>query len=488
MLQALRSLIALGALGCLAVHVVRFALALDDREWARLKHYAWMMFGVSALALSSIGIWPFLVIVCFFVHRFGRDLQPAVLLACLLFAVPPYLVRLDVAGTTLLQFRVIDAFSVVCAYTLFKSKSADRKPSGLEAFPLFMAAAWIVYQVVNVYLVSTLSNALKLAVDGWLGTYLVLYVFLLGLRTEHGIREFVTMFSALCVFMAIVAIFEAFRHWLLYPVMEQALGIYSSMGGYLERTTVALLRAQGSTGNPIALSGLLAVGLLISLVASERSTARVHFKYLGVGLILFGLICTFSRGGWVAAFAGLIVYYALAQGGMLKIVQFSLVLAALLGLALVIPGGEKVLDMLPFVGKSEGGSVDYRAQLLEISYFVFLQSPWFGSPDFMDLPIMQALVQGEGIIDVVNTYVGLLLSGGVVALVIFLGMFMPAIWALLKKMARGRDQHTRMAFACLIVVLVLITTVSYVNSIPYLSLLCAGLGISVAAQREAAVR
>jgi cytochrome c oxidase assembly protein Cox11 len=59
---------------------------------------------------------------------------------------------------------------------------------------------------------------------------------------------------------------------------------------------------------------------------------------------------------------------------------------------------------------------------------------------------------------------------------------------LLKKMARGRDQHTRMAFACLIVVLVLITTVSYVNSIPYLSLLCAGLGISVAAQREAAVR
>jgi len=82
MLQALKSLIALGALGCLAVHVVRFALALDDREWARLKHYAWMMFGVSALALSSIGIWPFLVIVCFFVHRFGRDLQPAVLLAC----------------------------------------------------------------------------------------------------------------------------------------------------------------------------------------------------------------------------------------------------------------------------------------------------------------------------------------------------------------------------------------------------------------------
>jgi O-antigen ligase len=119
---------------------------------------------------------------------------------------------------------------------------------------------------------------------------------------------------------------------------------------------------------------------------------------------------------------------------------------------------------------------------------VFLQSPWFGSPDFMDQPIMQALVQGEGIIDVVNTYIGILLSGGAVGLVIFLGMFMPAIWALLKKMLRGRDQHTRMAFACLIVVLVLISTVSYVNSIPYLCLLCAGLGISVAAQREPAVR
>ena len=51
---------------------------------------------------------------------------------------------------------------------------------------------------------------------------------------------------------------------------------------------------------------------------------------------------------------------------------------ALVALVL-LPGGEKIIDHLPFVGSVDGGNVTYRQRLFEVSMGVLWQNPVFGS-------------------------------------------------------------------------------------------------------------
>jgi O-antigen ligase len=94
-------------------------------------------------------------------------------------------------------------------------------------------------------------------------------------------------------------------------------------------------------------------------------------------------------------------------------------------------------------------SIEYRKQLLDISLGLIKQSPWFGVPDYAAQ--MQSLKQGEGIIDIVNSYVGIMLDAGVVGLAIYLLPFIVVVNRLVGAARRGIDgRHepgSRFAFA-----------------------------------------
>ncbi len=61
----------------------------------------------------------------------------------------------------------------------------------------------------------------------------------------------------------------------------------------------------------------------------------------------------------------------------------------------------------------------YRIQLVEVSWPVILSQPILGSPNVRDDPRMQVLHLGEGIIDIVNTYLEFALSYGLPAFFLF---------------------------------------------------------------------
>ena len=76
-----------------------------------------------------------------------------------------------------------------------------------------------------------------------------------------------------------------------------------------------------------------------------------------------------------------------------------------------------------------GGQPDadfiYRQRLLDRTLELVQAHPLFGDP--LEMQEMEDLRQGQGIIDIVNTYVGVLLFFGWVGLVLFLGFVLNAL-------------------------------------------------------------
>lgn len=95
------------------------------------------------------------------------------------------------------------------------------------------------------------------------------------------------------------------------------------------------------------------------------------------------------------------------------------------------------------------------------------------------------MIQGEHIIDIVNTYLKVALDSGLVGLAFFLSFFttiLIGLWRVLKfKVVRelGLDTSVRASIATLAAILVTIATVSSVDFIPYVYWSFAGLCVAL---------
>ncbi len=89
--------------------------------------------------------------------------------------------------------------------------------------------------------------------------------------------------------------------------------------------------------------------------------------------------------------------------------------------AKMIGADEQVVTALGAVfGSSDQdlNTINYRRRLLDTALELLKQSPWLGVPDYASQ--MQDLKQGEGIIDLVNSYVAIALDTGVIGLVLYM--------------------------------------------------------------------
>ena len=105
----------------------------------------------------------------------------------------------------------------------------------------------------------------------------------------------------------------------------------------------------------------------------------------------------------------------------------ALAVLAVAGVIVYIsPLKEVLVDRLPFVGSADQETVDYRRELLEVSWRLIQVNPWFGDP-FVTRN-MEELRQGEGIIDLINAYVAVALFSGIVGLALFSSFFITTLW------------------------------------------------------------
>ena len=201
-------------------------------------------------------------------------------------------------------------------------------------------------------------------------------------------------------------------------------------------------------------------------------------------LLVAGLFVPLSRGPWVGAAVLMVVYFATSRYATRSLIGLGLASVLALSLLAVLPGGEKVINLLPFVGTTENENIGYRQNLLVNSMIVIQHYPWFGSTDFLKTPELEAMRQGQGIIDIVNSYIAIALKSGVTGLGLFVGFFGFTIMGILRAMRTIADKDSeeyllgRVLVATLLAITVTIVTVSSILFIPIVYWSVAGLGMA----------
>jgi hypothetical protein len=261
--------------------------------------------------------------------------------------------------------------------------------------------------------------------------FMVLYfVATRAFSSRKAIVEIMATFCLLCAILAPMAFFEAQRHWLLYVNLGIAWGDIIG-GAYVIRD--GFLRAQVTAGQSIPLGYLLAIGFGLWMYLSSILQSRQWAVAVGI-LMWVGMIAAHARAPWLAAVAIYFVYVALGPNGATRFAKASIVFAIAAGLILVSPIGERVIDNLPFVGKVDASNVEYRQELAKQSWEMVKENPLFGNPSVMKN--LESLRQGEGIIDLVNTYAQIAMFYGVPALFFYIGPYVIGIWKVFRMSRR----------------------------------------------------
>jgi len=313
---------------------------------------------------------------------------------------------------------------------------------------------------------SGLRTVLSLCID----IFLPYYVASRSIRNEEGLRHAMTGFVVASMILSLVATFEILRSWKLYSAVLGSLGVNEWMfGGYLMRS--GLLRPNASVGNSIVLGYVLVVALGF-IFYLNKAIAKPSQRLLGMSVLAGGIVASISRGPWVGALLLVLVYLALGPRALKQLGGLCLGILAAFLLLSALPSGQLLIDMLPVIGTADQGNVEYRANLLTAALPVVERHFLLGSFDFLRAPELQVMMQGEGIIDVVNSYVGVALYSGMLGLVLFLGIFLSTLNQLRQHTRMARQMAPRIAvmgralFSTVVAIMFIIYTVSSIIAIP----------------------
>src|SRR6185312_10185092 len=203
-----------------------------------------------------------------------------------------------------------------------------------------------------------------------------------------------------------------------------------------------------------------------------------------------GLIVTFSRGPWIGAIIIYLVYALLRRQRTSDLFRAAAVLFIALALVALSPLGERIASMLPFMGgKVAEGSLTYREILAARCWQLILAHPFFG--DQLAYLHMQDLRQGQGIIDVVNTYLYVTLFYGFVGITLFLGFILTGLRKALRARAAWRQRDPDAALiassiaACIIGTLFMLLDCSFILGYVPMFFTLAGLATASASMARA---
>lgn len=475
--EHIRALVVILALSGLSFWLMRPAVA-QLVGTATFKQWRNLWLGLTLVAFLSHSFWLYALVVALVILLKRPPMDHVVgIWLLLMFLVPA--AGIDIPGFgiinyifTLNHLRLLSLVLLLPATLVLLQQRASLRlgstwPDKLLLAYLLLAA---VLQLREANITSTLRGCFYLFTD----VFLPYYVASRSLRSVEDFKHALTGFLVSAALLAALAMFETLRHWNLYAAVGNALGTGWGFGGYLNRA--GLQRASASVGQAIALGYVLAMALGALWWLKQRNPARQQV-WLGGLVLVGGLLATLSKGPWLGAMAMVVVYLALGTRpvrALTKVVVLGLL--ALPVLAVIdTPGGYKAIDLLPIIGTQDEGSFTYRDQLLENALIVIERNFWLGSVDYLATPEMQRMIQGEGIIDLVNSYLQVALRYGVIGLLLFAGAFMLTGLRVLKqqrKRFQAGDEKVadlgRSLLAMLVGTGLIIFTVSSITVIPWL--------------------
>ncbi|MEK8030672.1 O-antigen ligase family protein [Ideonella sp. DXS29W] len=465
------------------------AVAWPESARPDIRRWRWAFVLVTVLSFVTPSIWIYvlampLVVAAFLAPEGERAQRAAVLWALLMLAVPnagAYIAGIggisnffEMTHTRALSFALL-----VPAIVMMPKKSAQRPGLLGIVTDWFVLAYFLVQLAVLVPYASTtdlIRQAFVLCVD----TLLPYWVFSRAFVDVEGIRSALRAFVLVALALSVLAMFESVRRWPLYDAVSVHWGIDWDMIVFLERA--GLLRAKASAGHSLMLGCVLLVAWGWWWIVQTELKQRIWVTLGTLGL-LAGLAASLARGSWLGAGVLTVLMVAMGRAPVRNLLLIGGGGVAFLGIAAAVPALSFVIDMLPFVGNVDSENVEYRQRLLEISLGLIAQSPWLGVPGYLNY--MEELRQGQGIIDIVNSYLAVALTTGVVGVFCFVGMLVSMMWGLWRvRQSRevppdGRHMASCLLATTLALMFTLVTTSSIVVVLQ-LTYMLVGIGVSCA--------
>jgi hypothetical protein len=361
----------------------------------------------------------------------SKDSNPVALYLLVLHVIPSIPIDTPLPLFPIDNYRLL-AFCVLlpAAFRLNKSKD-DSRIRGITAMDVLLLGFGVMQTAFYVrpdlpdhmILADSFTNGLRRATLFFIDIYLLYFVVSRYCSSRRAIAEAEAAFCLASAQMAAVAFFEFMRHWLLYVDINATWSGNQYAAFYLMRG--GMLRAQASAGHALALGCLLAIAFGFWLHLQSHVTSRRTKISVGA-LYWLGLLAAYSRGPWIGALCIYFAFKALGPRAISRVVRAIGVIAVISALVAISPFGERIISVLPFAGGTvDSGSTLYRERVAQRSWDLIQQSPFFG--DQLAYLKMEDLRQGEGIIDLVNSYAEVALFYGLTGLSLFIGLILVGV-------------------------------------------------------------
>ncbi len=319
------------------------------------------------------------------------------------------------------------------------------------------------------------TSMIRVTIDQMLLVFVPYIAISRSLTTQKEVENAVKALFVGIVILAAIGVFSTLKQWNYY-VHVADVATSKMFNDYRN----GFLRV-GATLVPALLGLVAGVGMAASLVFRSKKEHPGIYIFIFWGVFAFVLFVTGARGAWLAT--GLVL---VAYGLLLKLSKPGRQFVYFLGAAIVCSVLVLVFQDSALL-TDKYGTFDYRADLLRTSMEQIADRPLFGSADFLETARFAHLVQGEGIIDLVNVYLQLALHYGLVGLALYLGAHFLTLRGNLKlfgtlprnKNAEENIKSLRRVIALLIAshvgFLLLIATISAVSYIWHFGYLILGM-------------
>ena len=382
----------------------------------------------------------------------------------------------------LLDFSFGNAYTIGAILGMFIGGHARKSMFSFADIPV--AAIITVFYLASVRETSA-TNAMREFFNYLLSYALPYYVVSRCIQGPKQAQSVMFALAGSAVVLSAIAIFEVWRAWPLYRGIWAHYGIQLGSGASV-KLRGGLIRAPGPYSEPLSLAFAMTVGFIALLSIRKFIAKRWHYALLCL-LVVIGLIAPQGRGAWIGAlFALLAIDLYRREFRRLSVKAFLILIAGTLALSLAAISN-RVAIMLGQTSEGQG-TLDYREQLLARGIEEFWKNPLFGDAIGDVLANMRDLIQGEGIVDLVNGYLHIALISGAAGLFIILACLIGIgclFWQIHNRYNAPTILRDTVAFAftSLIAIAVMLTGISIVGRSLLVLLIVIGCG--AAASRTA---
>lgn len=451
--------------------------AIEFKRWRNI----WFLIVISAFTASNF--WLFILFAGILITAVTKQENNMALFFILVFALPS--IEKDILGFGIVNYLfTLDYIRFLELVILLPVALDALRKRRFSFLSIWTDKFILIYMILIVALdlrATSVTDTLRTALYTTFEIFLPYYVASRSIDNLHKMRTVLYAFLTSAIVITFISTFESVKHWLVYNTLPSALDANFNLGKYLGRGSG--IRAIASLGHPIVLGCFITVAIGFYLYLFNNIENKT-LKRIGALILTIGLLTPMSRGPWIAAALLIIIFIWQGPGAFKKLSQLFVGAIVAFSFLAMTSSGQNFINLLPIVGKTEQYNIDYREQLFHNSFVVIAKSPIFGSVDYLKTPEMQTLIQGQGIIDVVNTYIGITLERGYAGLILFLSIFISVIMAIRKSMKSIIDKKDqlhllgRSLVAILLSIMFMISTTSSIASLPIIYWSILGLGIA----------